>query len=223
MRLIHLSDTKLICKFKKKFNYPEPKGMTSDEWEAYFKNCKENHKVGYFFFETVLDKVEYLLKIPYNIKCFIQNSLSGSNVIKTGLEFGRWHDKDTLFLHGVINLIIDYVEVELAYMQCLCFTGKKFSFIEKLTNKDRSEALGRMYISSYKEELKDCMESVDRMNIIEELYDWAKSFEKELENLNNNYMETEDWEAYKKADDEFEKKNLKMLLLFTKNYRIFWT
>lgn len=62
----------------------------------------------------------------YNIKCYINNRwITKTHYLKTDLKPGKWHEFDTRILHGLFNELVDFVEIEQAWMNVVFDKEKK--------------------------------------------------------------------------------------------------
>lgn len=49
--------------------------------------------------------------------------VSQTHALPTGLKRGQWHDTDTQLLHGCMTALVNYIEVEQAWMHAICEDG----------------------------------------------------------------------------------------------------
>ena len=97
-------------------------------WEEWHKKTKTERPFAYFLMETVPDKFDDLHRFftkPLNdLRYAIRVRLFDRyHIIKTGLKPG-YQDADTRLMHGMFNLLVDFVEVELAWMHVV-FDGEE--------------------------------------------------------------------------------------------------
>src|SRR3990167_4553394 len=100
-------------------------GGTIREWDEWKSKAKDAHSFRFWLSETVLDNIQGFLYWPYDschrIKCYLKNRfVTKTHVLPTGLPKGRWYDCDTKLLHGVMGMVVQYVEGELAHMHRIC-------------------------------------------------------------------------------------------------------
>jgi hypothetical protein len=117
---------------KKWWNYEPPDYATSEEWNAHDRSFRENAPIRYFLNETLS---KYYMRYCYHpivspvkdrvhkIMCRIL-PWRQHNVIRIKTHGATWHDKDYVMLHGMFALLVDFVEVEKAWMECLSDEGK---------------------------------------------------------------------------------------------------
>lgn len=112
---------KFVNKLYELLTLDKPLFATAEEWDDWERNAKENKPVAYFINETVPSFSRGLLKKitepPKELKWWIRYRLFDRyHVINTGLNPNYW-DTDTRMFHGMFNLLVDHVEMELAWMQ----------------------------------------------------------------------------------------------------------
>lgn len=93
---------------------------TSEEWNAWEKQAKIK-KLRYWLAEEGLDYLQRFIYWPTNrIKdaCFYINNrwVTKSHALTSHLKRGEWHDLDTRLLHAVFDELVNFVEIELAWM-----------------------------------------------------------------------------------------------------------
>lgn len=147
MRL-YLSDLKLINWVRKKFGIVKPTAAEWGKWQEWEIDVAKKHPVGYFLTETIPDFVEDVAnKIPTpidNLRYYIRNRFFRKcHVLPCGFKPGEYHDLSERILHGLMQSLIDYVEVELAYKSRWSFTEE--SKTAKWKN-GRCPALGLAYL-----------------------------------------------------------------------------
>lgn len=110
----------MIRKIKKSLYLEKPVALQHHEWEAWHENTRRERPAAYFFRVTLPDWFEDIYKNitkPFNdLRYAIRvRVFDRYHVIHTGLEPG-YADCDTRMLHGMFNLLVDFVEVEQAWM-----------------------------------------------------------------------------------------------------------
>jgi len=108
----------ILEKIKQRFDLQKPVALGFREWDKWHKDTRNNRPFAYFIMETVPDKadsIQRLISQPFNDMCYYirVRLFDRYHIIKTGLAPG-YNDCDTRLLHGMFNLIVDFVEVELA-------------------------------------------------------------------------------------------------------------
>lgn len=102
----------------------KPGAATSEGWGKW-KN--ENvGKIGYWIAEEGLnyiqDTVMFVPDVYENCRVYIVNRyIDKPHYIDTKLEKGKWHEFDTRLLHGLFEMLVNFVEVEKAHWQHIGF------------------------------------------------------------------------------------------------------
>jgi hypothetical protein len=110
----------MLGRIKKRLDLNKPFALGWDEWEAWHEKTKAERPFAYFLMETIPDKLDdacrFFTKPINDLRYAIRVRIFDRyHVIKTGLEPGH-RDTDTRMTHGMFNLLVDFVEVELAWM-----------------------------------------------------------------------------------------------------------
>lgn len=109
-----------ISKIKDHLTLVKPLALKWHEWEEWEANMRKERPLAYWLNDTVpgfFDDIRKSITKPFNdlrywIRCRVFDKY---HVINTGLEPG-YADCDTRMLHGMFNLLVDFVEVEKAWM-----------------------------------------------------------------------------------------------------------
>lgn len=71
--------------------------------------------------EKFFDGLEWPLKRVDDVRYYLQNRfLTRSHVLRTGLKPGKWHETEDQILHGCFEALVDYVEIQQAWMHVIC-------------------------------------------------------------------------------------------------------
>lgn len=105
------------------FDLNQPDFLPWGEWDKWHAKTKNDRPFAYFIMKTVPDKFEDFVKfftrpvndLRYAIRMRIFDRY---HVIKTGLGPG-YCDCDTRMMHGMFNMLVDFVEIEKAWMHVL--------------------------------------------------------------------------------------------------------
>lgn len=105
---------------RKKFNIEKPTALEWGEWDNWNEATKAAHPIGWFMTETVPSAFDWLEKhtigYVYEIRYYMRNRfIRKTHYLRTGLDVGAYHDLDTRIMHGLMEGIVDYVEIEVAY------------------------------------------------------------------------------------------------------------
>ena len=117
----YLNDKKFFRYLRKKFGIEKPKALEWGGWKKWEADLKAQHPYGYFFTETLpdfLSNVYDALTSPYyDALYYIRNRfIRKCHVLPTGFKPGQYHDLDSRMLHGLMQALVDFVEVEKAHM-----------------------------------------------------------------------------------------------------------
>ena len=119
-----------------------PPAASSKEWRELGERQQKVSPTIYWITEEGFDIVQDILYFPYdvyrNINRYVVNRfIDRPHLIDTKLKPGQWHESDTRILHGLCELVVDFVEGEKAHMNDL---GSWDEEDTKPKIKDRREA-----------------------------------------------------------------------------------
>lgn len=120
----HYSSSDFVDWLRAKLKIEKPYALGLGQWEVWNDELKKNRPIAYFLTETLPDWCEYPARWtmdPINdLRYYVRMRWAyQSHKIDTGLEKGRWHECETRMLHGMFNMLVDYVEVEKANQQIM--------------------------------------------------------------------------------------------------------
>lgn len=121
MRNKYWSNSKISKYLRSKVGISSPTALEWSEWKVWRENYKSSHNVMYFITEDLLDSIQNFINyIPdkiYDVKYYLKNRfVTKTHYIKTGLKPGQWHELDERMLYGLFNELVDFVEIEKAWM-----------------------------------------------------------------------------------------------------------
>lgn len=98
----------------------KPMSATAQEWYEWEINARTNKPVAFFINETLPSCFRTVFSAVFSpftlLRRWIRYGIFDKyHVIKTGLR-PNYYDADTRMLHGMFNLLVDFVEVEKAWM-----------------------------------------------------------------------------------------------------------
>lgn len=105
----------------------KPTAATVEEWREWINTTKQSRPTIFWITEDVLDIIQNIVYFPHdvyrNIRRYIRNRfIDKLHYIDTKLEPGEWYDCDSRLLHGMCELVVDFVEGEKAYCyDTLCY------------------------------------------------------------------------------------------------------
>jgi len=110
----------------------KPSYLTMEDWEKWRSEVKAKSPIRYFLAEDLLNKIQDFINFPkdiYNsIRFYIRNRfITKTHYLKTGLKPGIYHEIDERILHGLFNELVDFVEVEQAWINSM-HSDKKYHF-----------------------------------------------------------------------------------------------
>jgi hypothetical protein len=102
----------------------KPHSGTEEMWAAWEKTAKIK-KYRYWLAEEGLDHLQNVLFFPKrcmnDLYRYIHNRwVCKSHALTSRLKRGQWHDFDTRLLHSVFDELVNFVEIELAWMEIVC-------------------------------------------------------------------------------------------------------
>ncbi len=108
---------------------PQPFSGTSEEWNAWEKKAKAK-KFRYWLAEEGLDHLENFVCWPANrvndVRCYLNNRwVTKSHALTSNLNRGQWYDFDTRLLHAVFDELVNFVEIEQAWMLVVFSEGDR--------------------------------------------------------------------------------------------------
>jgi len=138
-----------LYKVKQYLNLQKPEAKTWKGWRIWHEKTKAERPLAYFLAETLPDKFDDCVKfftrplseLRYGIRVRVFDRY---HVINTGLKPG-YADGDTRMLHGMFNLLVDFVEVEKAWMQVV------FSKEERNKRKHPWWSLGKTRFKAFRD------------------------------------------------------------------------
>jgi len=103
----------------------KPEAETTQGWKLWKNTTIAAHPWIYTLVEDWLDNIQDVVYFPYdvydNIRLYLRNRfITRSHLINTKLKPGQWHETDEKLLHGMFELLVDFVEIEKAHMHNWC-------------------------------------------------------------------------------------------------------
>lgn len=203
-RLNYWSLSKLAYYIKAKLGVKNMEAATWPEWAQWKKDYKERHPNWYWITEEFLDKLQdivyFIPDMLNSIRYYIKNRfVSKTHYIRTGLKPGEWWELETRILNGLFNELVDFVEVDKAWMLVVWddVASKKYSLPWWARSnifrfwEFRSAEAGLEYLM-WEANLEDSPTQAATAREIMFLYDWWK-------NIRPNRIDPYDLPAYSKA------------------------
>lgn len=199
----------------------KPAALTLEEWEEWRKNQKTSNFIRYWLAEKFLTKAQNFFYFPYDvyneINHYIRNRfITKTHYLKTGLEPGQYHELDTRIIHGLFNELVDFVEIEQAWLNHIC-GEKKFKF-----KKGRSPEAGVDYLHWASKLIHDENSGVDKSSEyygkptrqaqsaikILEIYNWWKN----IRPNRSEPMDISGWSDYCKNKKNYTEDQVSLML-----------
>ena len=104
--------------------YEKPHALTWQGWDEWEKETRAKYPVRYWFAEDFVPKVQDFVTWPAtkirDIRHYINNRwITRSHALTSNLERGQWHDLDTRLMHCMFDELVNFVEIEQAWMQVM--------------------------------------------------------------------------------------------------------
>lgn len=215
----------------------------AEEWAMIERNARTNHPFLYKVEDILLSieiKIERIIALFDYPRIFYVNAIRDkTHVLPTGLKKGQWHDSSERLFHGVMELLVFFVEHE-----------NKYAFENFKDPCEEKEAIGEMEVEEWLNTCsateEKCISEQERM-MIEwlEVYNWYKNvyptYQKDVEVLYDSLPETpKEWsvmemfahkdperdkifERVRKLECQEQKEKMEMLLKVVKNYEAMWS
>jgi len=106
--------------FKKWMKYNPPVSDTFEGWNNFEKSFKKNAPIRYFLVKDGfhIHIINYIRWKIIDALYAIKYSITKPDIVRTDLS-RSYHDKPELMFHACFSLLVDYVEKECAYMNCV--------------------------------------------------------------------------------------------------------
>lgn len=142
MRANYWSCSKFSKYLRSQVGIDSPTALEWKEWKVWRENYKNTSKVMYYITEELLDSIQNFVNyVPdkfYDAKYYLKNRfITKTHYLKTGLKPGQWHELDDKILHGLFNELIDFVEIDKAWMFVVFDKEafEKYNFPKSLKNR----------------------------------------------------------------------------------------
>lgn len=115
------ADSKLFNWLRKKLKIEKPYALPWGGWEIWENEYKRKKPVCHFITETLPDwlekPAEWFIDPIDNATYYLRNRfVNKTHYLRTGLKKGKWHEFETRLLHGAFTELVDFVEIEKAWM-----------------------------------------------------------------------------------------------------------
>lgn len=235
----------------------KPFALEWGKWDEWKKEQQKKRPIRFWLAEEGLAKLQGLVMFPADIyteiRYYVDNRwITKTHYLKTGLKPGHYYDLDYRILHGLFNELVDFVEVDYAYLSK--WSLKKGAKNYKFKNGRCVEAgldyldwaCNMKYDKNWGMTKKDpkygkLTNQAISAQKIEELYFWWKdrpnrpepmaiaglSWDKNKEdNLMDGKMTRKELSEFKKLakiEADYEKEDTKMLIELIKIRKVLWS
>jgi len=132
--------------FKKRLFPDMPEAASMEDW-AEWNNTAEQSKLKWFIADTVPTWFAVTFQYRYEnvIGKLKSKYIRKHNLIKiNSLKDDEWYDTDTRLMHGIFQLLVDFVELEKAHMEIMFNMDNPPRYMRKV--KYRSAEMGIKYL-----------------------------------------------------------------------------
>jgi hypothetical protein len=145
----YANDWQIFKYLRKKLKIDKPYALEWGGWDKWDKDLKNSRPYTYFFTEQLPDfinDVAHYIPTPIsNIRYYIHNRfIRKTHVLPTGFKAGEYYDLSERILHGLMQSLVDFVEIELAYKSKWCATEESKT---AKWRKGRCPELGLAYLA----------------------------------------------------------------------------
>ena len=142
----HWAESSIVYKLRTWFGITKPIALQWGEWDEWKKTTKREHPIGWWFTEVLPDALEWFPKTfldPfYLIGYYYRNRFHRqTHVLRTGFKPGKYHDLSERLLYGVMESLVDFIEVEKAWLYIIWHPEDNLKLV-----KGRNAAAGLKYI-----------------------------------------------------------------------------
>ena len=109
----------------------KPGALELGAWDSWEQSARLAHPVRYWLAETVLDTLEDIVHWPAerinSVRYWLNNRfVSRTHALTSNLKTGDWHEFDERILHCLFDELVNFVEVEKAWMQVCWGDGETY-------------------------------------------------------------------------------------------------
>ena len=193
-----------------------PVALTLSEWPQWENYAKTLHPFRYWLAEEALDVLHDIVTSPITVydrvAYKIRNIRAKSHILYTpNFKLGQYADFGTKLFECSMNGLVDFVEVELAWLGCS--NKKKF---KRGRSKEEGLAYIRWYLSLEKE-----VENVEWIKTLLEVYTWYTVYRPMRPDLYDFYGS--DYGMIVEKENEYELEDAEMFVKLISIRRHLWT
>jgi len=99
----------------------KPYALEWGEWDKWKEEQQKKRPIRFWLSDTFLGYLQDIFYYPYDIyneiRHYVHNRwIDKTHYLKTGLKPGHYQELDKRILHGLFNELVEFVEVDLAYL-----------------------------------------------------------------------------------------------------------
>jgi len=100
---------------------PKPTALSLEDWKSWRNDIEGKHPIRYWIAEEGLDHLQDFINFPRDtwakIHGYIENRwFDKTHALTSNLSRGDWHELDERILHSIFDELVNFVEVDLAWM-----------------------------------------------------------------------------------------------------------
>ena len=134
-RVTYWSGSKPVRWLRSKFGLTNPTAMSATDWETWRVECKKKFRFLHWVTSDGIDELQEFLFWPidrlWDLRCALSAKFFGKyHYLPTKLNSWQYYDTDTRMLHGMFEALVDFIEIEKAWMNVISSreAGKKFGY-----------------------------------------------------------------------------------------------
>ena len=125
MRINYWSHSKFAEWLRIKFGLTNPGALTSKGWREWKKESKKVAPFIHWLTDVAFDKAQDFFCWPkdklWDLRCALNaRYFDKYHSMPTGLNKWQYHEVDTRMLHGMFQTLVDFIEIEKAWMSVIC-------------------------------------------------------------------------------------------------------
>ena len=123
-RINYWSNSKFSHWIREKFGLSNPAAMTSADWRRWRKQCENKSPFIHWLTNTALDNIQDFFCWPkdklWDLRCAVNAKYFDKYYsLNTKLNPWQYHEVDTRILYGLFETLVDFVEIEKAWMMVI--------------------------------------------------------------------------------------------------------
>ncbi|MGZ8924341.1 MAG: hypothetical protein ACXW2E_00525 [Nitrososphaeraceae archaeon] len=210
-------------------------GLTFDGWKEWENNYKSNHPIAYYITEKLLNNIQDIVHFPFDVyketRRYIRNRfILQTHLIDTKLEKGNWYITYNRILYGMFESLVDYVEIDQAFMYLKFELCKPYPNWRKVPSRELGMARLKWESSLLIDDVYFSRQAMVAREVIE-LYTWWKDirpnrvnkfFDVDTTNFSPHQFKQLSMDE-QKQEDEWDKEDLEMATRLLKIRTDLWT